>query len=64
MFHKIHRFPKLSIVEISQFLEMDLSIYKAIVLSRINDKRDNFDFKIVNFPFLDGDVSSSLSYGV
>ena len=30
------------------------------------DKRDDFDFDfdIVNFPFLDGDVPHSISYGV
>ena len=28
------------------------------------DKRDNFDFDIVNFPFLDGDVPRRTSYGV
>ena len=28
------------------------------------DKRDNFDFDIVNCPFLDGDVPRSTSYGV
>ena len=28
------------------------------------DKRDNFDFDIVNFPFLDGEVPRSTSYGV
>ena len=34
-----------------------------MVLSRlIYDKRDDFD--IVNFPFLDGDVSRSTSFGV
>ena len=27
-------------------------------------KRDDFDFDIVNFPFLDGDVPRSASYGV
>ena len=27
-------------------------------------KRDNFDFEIVNFPFSDGDVPRSTSYGV
>ena len=27
-------------------------------------KRDYFDFNIVNFPFLDGDVPRSTSYGV
>ena len=29
-----------------------------------NNKRDGFDFDIVNFPFLDGDVPRSTSYGV
>ena len=28
------------------------------------DKSDDFDFEIVNFPFLDGDVPRSTSYGV
>ena len=28
------------------------------------DKRDDFDFEIVNFPFLDGGVPRSTSYGV
>ena len=28
------------------------------------DKRDDSDFDIVNFPFLDGDVLRSTSYGV
>ena len=35
-----------------------------IVSSKIYDKRDDFDFDIVNFPFLDGDVPRSTSYGV
>ena len=30
----------------------------------IYDKRDDFNFVIVNFPFLDGDVPRSPSYGV
>ena len=32
--------------------------------TKIYDKRDDFDFEIVNFPFLDGDVPPSTSYGV
>ena len=32
--------------------------------TKIYDKRDDFDFDIVNFPFLDGDVPCSASYGV
>ena len=34
------------------------------VSSKIYDKRDNFDFDIVNFPFLDGDVPRRASYGL
>ena len=32
--------------------------------STVYDERDDFDFEIVNFPFLDGDVPRSTSYGV
>ena len=41
-----------------------LSISKDIVATKIYGKRDDFDFEIVNFPFLDGDVTHSTSYGV
>ena len=43
---------------------LDLSITNGIVSSKIYDKRDDFNFEIVNFPFLDGDVPRSPSYGV
>ena len=46
------------------FLDLRLSIYNDIVSTKIYDKHDNFDFEIVNFPFLDGDVPRSTSYGV
>ena len=45
------------------FLDLHLSISNYIVSTKINDERDNFDFEIVNFPFLDGDVLRSTSYG-
>ena len=35
-----------------------------MVSSKIYDKRDDFNFEIVNFKFLDGDVPRSPSYGV
>ena len=38
------------------FLDLNLSIYHNTVSTKIYDKRDDFDFAIVNFPFLDGDV--------
>ena len=33
-----------------------------VVSTKIYDKRDDFDFDIVNFPFLDGDVPRRTSY--
>ena len=41
-----------------------MSISNGFVSSKIYDKRDGFDFDIVNFPFLDGDVPRRPSYGV
>ena len=38
------------------FLDLHLSISNGFSSSKIYDKRDDFDFDIVNFPFLDGDV--------
>ena len=46
------------------FLDMHLSISYVIVSTKIYDKRDDFDFEIVNFSFLDGDVPRSTSYGI
>ena len=43
---------------------LHLSISNDIVSTKINDKRDDFDFENINFPFLDGDVPRSTSYGV
>ena len=34
-----------------------------IVSTKIYDKRDDFDFEMVYFPFLDGDIPRSTSYG-
>ena len=46
------------------FLDLHLSISNDMVSTKIYDKRGDFDFEIVNFPFLDGDVPRSTSYGV
>ena len=46
------------------FLDLHLSISDGIVQTKIFDKRDDFDFDIVIFPFLDGDIPRSTSYGV
>ena len=46
------------------FFDLNLSITNSIVSSKIYDKWDYFNFEIVNFPFLDGDIPRSPSYGV
>ena len=43
------------------FLDLHLSISKD---TKTYDKRYDFDFEIVNFPFLDGDFPRSTCYGV
>ena len=45
------------------FLDLHLSVANGFVSSKIYEKRDDFDFDIVNFPFLDDDVPRA-SYGV
>ena len=38
------------------FLDLNLSISDGTLSTKIYDERDGFDFDIVNFPFLDGDI--------
>ena len=46
------------------FLDLHLSISNGFVSSKIYNKRDDFDFDIIDVPFLDGDVPRFTSYGV
>ena len=46
------------------FLDLNLLIHNDIVSTKVYDSRDDFNFHIVNFPFLDGDVPRRPSYGV
>ena len=46
------------------FLDLNLCISNGTVSPNICDKRDDFEFDIVNFPFLNGDVPRRTSYGV
>ena len=45
-------------------MDLYLPISNGFVSSKIYDKRDDFDFDMVNVPFLDGDVPRRPSYGV
>ena len=46
------------------FLDLHLSVSNDIVSTNIYDKHGDFDFEIVNFPFLDGNAPRSTPYGV
>ena len=46
------------------FLDLHLSILGGFIKTKMFDKWNDFDFDIVNFSFLDGDVPRSTSYGV
>ena len=45
-------------------MDLNLCISNGTVSTKLYDKREDFDFDIVNFPFLDGDVPRRTSYGV
>ena len=50
-----------------RFCNLHLSVLNGFIASKIYDKRDDFYFDIVNFPFFfffDGDVPRSISYCV
>ena len=46
------------------FLDLHLSISDGFISFKIYDKRDDFDFEIVIFPYLNGNVSRRTSYGI
>ena len=48
----------------AQFLDLHFTISDGFVSSKIYEKRDDFYFDIVNFPFLDRDIPRSTSYRV
>ena len=44
------------------FLDLHLSISNDVVSTKMYDERGDFDFEIVNFPFLDADVPRFTPY--
>ena len=44
-------------------MDLNLCISNGTVSTKIYDTRDDFDFNIFNFPFLDGDIPRRTSYG-
>ncbi len=46
------------------FLDLQLVVTNGVVSTSIFDKRDAFDFQIINFPALTGNIPIKSSYGV
>ena len=68
MVHRIYpaelQINKANISDTEAVFRLNFSIHNDIVSTKIYNKRDDFNFDIVNFPFLDGDVPQRPSYGV
>ena len=48
----------------TSFLDLNIKVIGSDVHTSVYDKRDDFGFTIVNFPWLSGDVPRLPSYGV
>jgi hypothetical protein len=46
------------------YLDLHLTINNNLIKTSLYDKRDDFNFEIVNFPFLDGNIPKGPSYGI
>ena len=48
----------------TSFLDLNIKVIGSDIYTSVNDKRDDFGFPIVNFPWLSGDVPRLPSYGI
>ena len=46
------------------FLDLSISIYRGTFLLKLYDKRNDYNFQVITFPFLDGNIPKAPSYGV
>ena len=46
------------------YLDLCISIYKGKFSVSLYDKRKDFSFDVISYPFLDGNIPTALSYGV
>ena len=46
------------------YLDLQISIYRGKFRVILYDKRNDYDFKVISYPFLDGNIPKNLSYGV
>ena len=48
----------------TSFLDLNIKVIDSNIHKKVYDKRDDFGFPIVNFPWLSGDVRRPPSYGI
>ena len=48
----------------TSFLDLNIKVISSDIHTSVYDERDDFEFPIVNFPWLSGDVPRLLSYGI
>ena len=48
----------------ASYLDLNINVINQEIVTSIYDKRDDFPFKIVNFPDLSGNIPENGSYGV
>jgi hypothetical protein len=48
----------------TNFLDLTISIYRGKFLVKLYDKRNDYNFDVINYPFLDGNIPKGQSYGI
>ena len=46
------------------FLDLNISIYRGRFYVKLYDKRTDYNFEVINYPFLDGNIPKGQSYGI
>ena len=46
------------------YLDISITIFESKYVTTVYDKRDDFNFKIVKFPFMDSNIPAKPAYGV
>ena len=51
-------------VQKTNFLDMTISIYRGKLYIKLYDKRNDYDFDVISFPYLDSNIPKGQSYGI
>ena len=48
----------------TNFLDLTISIYRGKFNVKLYDKRNDYTFDVINYPYLDGNIPKGQSYGI